>query len=142
MLIAVDLHGVADSFPDLLKPLMYLLRESGNMIMVLSGPPKDQIIDKLTKLGYEAGTHYDRVESVVDFLKNEGVNMWQDEKDEWWSSDEEWWASKAAMCERFGVDILIDDSERYRPYFENSKTKFVLIDRKKQKMFNTLPKQD
>lgn len=131
MRIAVDLHGVADSFPEVLMPLMEALIKCGNAIIVLSGPPVEDVRKSLDELGYESLVHYDAIASVVDFLKQEGAEMWQDDKGRWWTNDEDWWASKAKMCERLSIDMLIDDSERYLPFFEKSKTRFVLVERRK-----------
>jgi hypothetical protein len=132
MKIAVDLHGVADSFPEVLMPLMEALRQCGNTIIVLSGPPEGDVRNALTGLGYQDGIHYDSIASVVDFLKETEADMWQDDRGRWWTNDDDWWASKATMCQNLNVDMIIDDSHKYMPYFEGMHTKFVLIKRRQK----------
>jgi hypothetical protein len=128
MLLGIDLHGVVDGFPEF-KELLRAMKACGNKIFIISGPPADDVIKALDNLGYEADVHYDLIISVVDHLKANGAKMWQDERGRWWTNDDEWWASKAQICKHWGVDILIDDSERYREYFEKLgvDTKFILI---------------
>jgi len=130
MRIGIDLHGVADSFPEVLMPLMEAMMDCGMDIIVISGPPADEVKNALTELGYIQAMHYDNIASVVDFLKESGAKMWQDHKGEWWTDDETWWASKAKMCKELGVDMMVDDSHRYMPYFEGGHTRFVLVKRR------------
>ncbi len=128
--IGIDLHGVADTFLELLMPLMEAMKQFNMRVVIVSGPPADEVRNSLTALGYVEDTHYDYITSVVDYLKESGAEMWQDNQKRWWTHDEDWWAAKAAICKRESIDMLIDDSHRYMSYFEaNHKTKFVLVKR-------------
>lgn len=95
-------------------------------VWVISGPPLPEVEEELSSLDYVQGVHYDNVVSVVDFLKSIQVDMWLDEKNTWWASEHEWWSSKAKICEKYGIEAMIDDQERYGRYFKNIKTKFHL----------------
>jgi len=53
-------------------------------------------------------------------LKESGVYMWQDEKETWWCSEGEWWASKGMICRECGIDLIFDDSYRYKKYMPKS----------------------
>lgn len=123
MIIGIDLHGVIDSD---IKNFKSLLDTFWNKIYIISGPPKADIEKELNKYGLYQGLHFSKVFSVVDFLKEKGVKMWTDEKDTWWASDEDWWGSKAEICEKHNVDVMLDDKERYQQYFKHKKTKFLL----------------
>jgi len=123
MIIGIDLHGVIDSD---IKNFKSLLEIFWNRVYIISGPPKADIEEELNKHGLYQGLHFSKIFSVVDFLKEKGTKMWTDEKDTWWASDEDWWSSKAEICEKYDVDIMIDDKEKYRQYFKDKKTKFLL----------------
>ena len=126
MKIGIDLHGVLDKHPELMKPLMASLIKE-HEVWIISGPPLKQIYDELDNLGYKKDTHYHLVMSVVGYLQSRGIAMWQDEKRNWWSDEKEWWSSKAKICGMLSIDILLDDSKKYAPYFKNVKTKFILL---------------
>jgi len=129
MKIGVDLHGVIDSNPELFKRILSTLTLSGKVgVYIVSGPPKVDIIAELEELGFEEDLHYKEVYSIVDFLKESGVVMWQNEKGRWWSNDEDWMASKARICDKLHLDAMIDDKEMYRNAFANIKTHFTLYE--------------
>jgi len=124
MILGIDLHGVIDSDIKNFKPLLEIF---WNKVYIISGPPKADIEKELNKHGLYQGLHFNKVFSVVDFLKEKsGVNMWTDEQGRWWASEEDWWSSKAAICEKHGVDIMIDDKEKFGRHFKDKKTKFLL----------------
>ncbi len=130
MIIGIDLHGVIDNdiewFKDVLEGLMYFDKYKATTIYIISGPPKVYIEKELNRHGLYQGIHFDGIFSIVDFLLEKFVNMWTDDRGRWWAGDEDWWSSKAKICEEHGVDIMIDDQERYQPYFKDIKTKFLL----------------
>lgn len=126
MKIGVDLHGVIDSDPDLFKKLFTFMYFRDREVYIVSGPPKSEIISELKELGFEKGLHYKEVHSIVDFLKENGVEMWQDKNRRWWSNDRDWCESKAKICDKLSLEWMMDDKEMYKPAFDNIKTKFVL----------------
>ena len=127
MIIGIDLHGVIDSDIERFKLMLTgLLASLIIEIYIISGPSKVDIEKELNDHGLYRDIHFDAVFSVVDFLKGKGVKMWLDKKGTWWANDEDWWSSKAEICEKHKVDIMIDDKERCRQYFKNKKTKFLL----------------
>jgi hypothetical protein len=125
--IAFDLHGMVDLHPETFRPLMEILVANCIKVSILSGPPKNQIEHELADLGYFPEQHYHEVYSIVDFLKDKGCLMWQDDSGRWWSSPEDWWPSKAEMIKLFGIDVLIDNSEAYEPFIDKQSTIFLLL---------------
>jgi len=125
MILGIDLHGVIDHdikyFKSMLKNTMPFQK-----IYIISGPPKADIEEELSRHGLYLGLHFNKVLSIVDFLKERGIKMWTDINGQWWASEEDWWSSKAEICEKHNVDIMIDDKEKYRQYFKSKKTKFLL----------------
>ena len=123
MRIGIDLHGVIDSDPDLFKGIMSLKSRD---VYIVSGPPKIEIVAELEALGIEKELHYKEVYSIVDFLKEQGVEMWQDKNRRWWSNDKDWLESKAKICDKLSLSYMLDDKEMYKAAFDNIKTEFVL----------------
>lgn len=126
MKVGIDLHGVIDNDPTLFKKLLTMMHLQGREVYIVSGPPVVDIMAELDKLGLEKGLHYKGVRSIVDFLKESGVEMWQDERGRWWSNNEDWLSSKAKICDGLSLEYMLDDKEMYRPAFDDIKTKFVL----------------
>jgi len=129
MRVGIDLHGVLNDKPEAFKPMLKALKANGDEIYVISGPPMEKIVKELEELGYTS-EHFDHVVSVVDYLKAEGVKMWQDFKNDWWAESDDWWSSKGKICEKYNIGVLFDNSVEYE-YFMPYGTSFVLIDDKR-----------
>ena len=115
MNIMFDLHGVSETMPDLIKPMMKTFRHDGHKIIICSGPTMNRIIEELEALRYVLGHHYDQVISVVDYLQDvKGVTFEFDEKGRPWTDDETWFRSKGWIAADYNVDIVIDDTPQYK----------------------------
>jgi len=119
-------EGARRFFVGYLQDVLKSFRERDIEIWVVSGPPADEVKAELTELGYVKGEHYDHVDSVADYLKDTGVEMWQDEKQTWWASEGNWWSAKAAICAMRRIELLADDKKEYAPYFKGTQCKFHL----------------
>ncbi len=126
MILGLDLHGVIDSDVNKWTEKLLTMMKFKTPIYIISGPPEDDIREELKKHGLIEGIHFNKIFSIVDYLKGQDVKMWTDEKGRWWASDEDWWGCKAEICKQYNVTFMIDDKERYTPYFENIETKFIL----------------
>ena len=122
-----DLHGVITTDPEGYKHIFKLLRSKGHKIYIISGPSKIDLSKELHALGINRGLDYDRLLSVVDFLKEKGVKMWQNDKGSWWAGDIDWWSAKAQICKTYGVDYMFDDTHTYKQFFRGTGCKFVHI---------------
>jgi len=139
MRYGIDIHGTlacrredksigpSTLFP-LLKPLMAALVTKGERIAIVSGPTISIIEKEVSELGLEKGVHYHRLLSVVDYLKESGVEMWEDPpgSGHWWSDPEVWNNAKGRMAEHYAIDIIIDDQAEYSPAMPDT-TEFVLV---------------
>ena len=85
MKIALDLHGTIDQCPLYFNSLLDEWKNMRHEAWVMSGPPKKIIQKELDTLGIK---NYYGIISVVEFLKDLGVEMWQrpDNKrpNDWW----------------------------------------------------------
>ena len=104
MKIALDLHGTIDQCPLYFNSLLDEWKNMRHEAWVMSGPPKKIIQKELDTLGIK---NYYGIISVVEFLKDLGVEMWQrpDNKrpNDWWCKEEDWWGAKARMCESLNI---------------------------------------
>ena len=126
MKVMFDLHGVIGEHPELFKPFMKTLRNSGHEVYICSGPTKVKILQELLDLGYYEDRHFDKVISVVDFLKDQGAHFDYDCYGNPWTDDDTWWRSKGKIAELNEIDLMIDDSEQYHEHILGN-TKFLLM---------------
>ena len=128
MKLGIDLHGVIDTNPRIYKIILEVMGKRME-VHIISGPPRSEIIEELNELGFKKGVHYKEVHSIVDFLKENGEEMYQDENGSWWTdNDDHWRATKANICNKFQIDAMIDDKEMYKDGFKDIKTEFVLFE--------------
>jgi len=122
MKIAFDIHGTLDS-SQVIRSFVKLLNNCPDyQIFVISGPPYKQIEKELIHL--DIILEKNQILSVVDFLRDKGVKMWED-KNGWWCDEEIWWDSKGLICEEYHIDMIFDDKIRYKKNMPNH-TDFVL----------------
>jgi len=114
--IGFDLHGVLTERPDISREFLKCLRDVGIEVHIMSGSPLEDLRIELDDYGYEEGIHYDALFSVVSYLKDHHIPMWQDENGNWWAHDDDWWPSKGKYCVDNSIIALFDDSRRYEPY--------------------------
>jgi len=115
MNIAFDLHGVLEKYPDKFKAILTTLRVD-HRVIILSGSPTEDIYEELEGLRYQQGHHYDDVISVVDWLKDQGVEMFQHDDESYYCDSKIWWSSKAKICKERFIRMLFDDSIKYKEY--------------------------
>jgi len=125
--IAFDIHGVLDRNLSIVKAFMKTLRDTlGCEVWILSGPPLEQINDELKALDVNKDEHFDRVVSIVDYLKGQNIEMWQNENGNWHCDNRAWWKSKGEICKKNDIDVIFDDSVKYADNMPDSTT-FHLI---------------
>ena len=128
MKIAFDLHGVIDTHPEIIYPMMFFTKTIGHDICIVSGPSAELIKNKLTKINFYKTFSFITIYSVVDFLQESGVETWKDKNGDVWADDQNWWDAKAKICKYHDIDYIIDDSEKYKSAFELTSCGFIHID--------------
>jgi hypothetical protein len=123
MRIAFDIHGTLDSDQKIRDFVILLNKDPNYEVFIISGPPTAQLEVELEILGLNTLDVLNII-SVVDFLKDNGVEMWKDNGN-WWCGEEIWWESKGLICNEYHIDIIFDDKIRYKKYMPDF-TKFVL----------------
>lgn len=113
MILGIDIHGTIDSNPEFFRNNLKEIIENGDSVYIISGAPAGQMSIDLSELGFNLGEHYNKLISIVDFLKSCRTKLWKDKKGNWWCDDEIWWKSKARICHVYNVNVLIDDRVEY-----------------------------
>jgi hypothetical protein len=116
-LAAKDVDGsqLQSSLFPLLRPLMAAWCSQGERVFIVSGPPADVIAREVRDLGLKQGIHYHAIISVVDFLRDRDVEMYEKPpgSNHWWCNEGMWWGAKAWISRIYKIDVLIDDLEQY-----------------------------
>ena len=111
MNIGIDVHGTIDYDPRAWKLVIDLLLALGHKIHIVSGPEEEKIIKRLQNLRIPVAGLY--IESMADYIKEEsGAKYWYKDGSIW-TTDEIWWSTKAEICRRRGIDVMIDDQVDY-----------------------------
>ena len=130
MKIAFDVHGTIKESPEIFKPMMKMFVESGHEVVIISGPPLEEIYKEVSNLGYKDPTHYSEICSVVAYISIcTDVVMTQDENGNWWCDEGIWWDVKGDICSKYEIDMIIDNDLRYKPNMP-ALTKFIHWDEK------------
>lgn len=122
--IAFDVHGTLDHDADgMLMEILNSCLKDKDEVYIISGPTTEQIKEELSNLGINPANV--TIVSVVDWLKINGVYMWQDDKGDWWCDDYDWWASKGKICIEHKIDMMFDDKIKYKKHMPET-TQFIL----------------
>ena len=114
MKIGLDIHGVIDALPHIFSQLAALLISNGHEVHILTGHAiNEKLITELKRLNIQ----YTHLFSITDYHRQNGTNMSFDHKGNPWMSDDDWDKTKAEYCKREGIDLHIDDSNKYGKYF-------------------------
>lgn len=114
MKLGLDVHGVIDANPKFWAAITQSLIEEGHEVHIVTGHP---INDKLTSKLLIFNIKYSHTFSIVDYHKEIGTKMWQDQEGKWFMDIYDWDQTKAEYCAREGIDLHIDDSKAYGQFF-------------------------
>lgn len=130
MKIAFDLHGTLDTHQRIRELYETMRQQNPDLICILSGPPKKQIIEECGNLGINIDNV--KILSIHDWLLECNrvfpsiFDIEFDDRGKIWTDDETWWSSKFRIMVESGYNILIDDKEEYSDYF-NSNFAFLKV---------------
>jgi hypothetical protein len=125
MKIGLDYHGVITHQPELWKFITNSIMNGGGEVHIITGgtllTTPNPIIEKLE----EWGIPYTEIHSVYDYLKEtgaptlEGIRVFPDGTTQTKYDDEVWDRVKGEMSSRLGINLHIDDTPQYGPYFNS-----------------------
>lgn len=128
MRIGIDIHGVLDRSPQKYIELAQSLRcmnnfyERDNEVHIITGPPKEKALQELSLIAraYNQGRPFwDHVHSIVDWVKDNHIPHYYDDKGQLWTEDEdEWNMIKGKVASAYKLDLHFDDTLKYKEYFD------------------------
>ena len=130
-----DVHGVLDTYPAFCE-MTHALVEAGHEVYIITGLKEDEKSAKLLK-DLDVVYHHTYY-SIVDDLESQGVEIeWRDGLP--YADKTKWEEAKALFCQREGIDIIFDDSVRYRDKFDELgvSTLFNLVHNKQRIEYQT-----
>ena len=136
MKLGLDIHGTITSNPNFFLLLTNSIIYAGGQVHIISGPPLSQINKELDTLGFllkfrivegsesKIYGNYTHLFSIVDYHKNRGTPMTQDEKGNWHLDKILWDETKAMYCLEHNIDLMIDNSPIYGEFFKTPYAKY------------------
>lgn len=141
--LGLDLHGVIDAAPEFFSLLSKQMTEKGHEVYIITGREDTPLLTKeLIKTGMisepsvdPAGTYptitrrfFNRILSITSYQKDLGVpvSYLDDRKSQPMMDPKIWNPTKAVLCAAAGIDIMIDDSSLYEPFFRDIRTQYII----------------
>ena len=123
MKLGLDIHGVIDKYPDKYAALARSVRANGGEVHIITGQSLTPgLLSNLKNLHME----WDYIVSIQDELQKVIIPCAFTEEDGLNRPlfiDEDWNSYKGYYCAAHHIDLMIDNSPEYRPYFS---TPFLL----------------
>jgi len=125
MIIGLDIHGVIDTDPKFFAKLTKCLRLNHHEVYIITGVEHNARLDKeLIRFGVQ----FDSIFSITSYHKDLGTPIEYKKGDltQPMIDDKLWDMTKAQYCDKWGVDIHIDDLSIYGKYFNTISTQYML----------------
>lgn len=117
--IGLDFHGVISAAPEKFAVFCHEIRKLGIQIYIISGGPKQDIIQYLTKHNIE----YDEIWAILDYYKELNIAKCYDDGS-FQIPTALWDKAKAEYCATNNINFHIDDSPIYGAYFSTPYCKY------------------
>jgi len=118
--LALDIHGVLDRSPETFVKLAWSVRYMGGKVHILTGASisEGKIIDKLMGIYSHPEFWWDELVSIQDELvKSNAPVIGVNEFGRPMFPNDLWNGFKGRYCASHKIDLAIDDSPEYIPYF-------------------------
>ena len=124
MKIGFDIHGVIDTYPIVFSSFSRKLKEEGHEIHIITGRPQKECEQRVR----DAGVVFDHFFSIVDHhLSRKEPSMFQKDGT-WWMDNQVWIRTKGDYAEYTGLDVHLDDSPEYLPFFPETCSTILVRD--------------
>lgn len=141
--LGLDMHGVIDVAPKLFSNIACAMLERGNEVYIVTGREvADELLVELRACNMinDGGLLYTDILSITSYQKQLGtpVCYLKDDPTQPMMDPKIWNQSKAILCGAAGIDIMIDDSSLYEPFFRDIKTQYMIFTSAMQEMLNLI----
>ena len=135
--LGLDLHGVIDVAPGFFSALAAQMIDKGHEVSIITGREDSPELREELKA---CNMDYNSILSITTYQKQLGtpVCYLNDDPTQPMMDPRVWNPSKAILCATAGIDIMIDDSVLYEPYFRDTKTQYIVYTSTMQKFLNFL----
>lgn len=133
--IGIDVHGVLDTFPEVVKLIETLKNLDDVEIHIITGLTKEDAVKQIGHLLDLDTIHYF---SIVDSLIADHVTIvWEDGLP--YAPKHLWNRAKAKYCKANDIDFMLDDSPTYGEYFKDPsvRTVFCQVQNVDRKVYKT-----
>lgn len=121
--VGIDIHGVLDTYYNILKPIMKMLIDNEHDVHIVTGIPFNKIEYLFKKIDIQREIHFNHYFSIETSLLNKGYSYNVINGEKYFYTDI-WNSEKSKYCTKHNISLMIDDTEAYGIYFE---TPFVCI---------------
>ena len=126
--LGLDLHGVVDAAPIFFSHLADVMRYRGHEIYIVTGREDCAKLREELEECSMSSKLYNGILSITSYQKALGtpVHYLDGRKSQPMMEPKVWNPTKAMLCATAGIDIMIDDSTLYEPYFRDIKTQYIV----------------
>ena len=138
--IGLDLHGVIDKDPEFFSDLSKYMIKKDNEVYIITGHEEGKDLDNELKK-YKMWDWHTSILSITSYQKNNGTSIeyLNGDKTQPMMNQVIWDTTKAVLCYRNKIDIMIDDSPIYGQYFkDNIKTQYILYNSSMREFLKTI----
>lgn len=124
----IDVHGFIDTYPKKVLSLLQNLVETQNEVIICSGGKLVDVKKTLKLNNFIKGQHYHEIISLTDYILEffPPSEIEFDVNENVWIDDLEWWKLKGKMCEKYSIDVIIDDNEEYFMFMPKNVIKLLI----------------
>lgn len=125
MRLGLDLHGVIDAAPIFFSELSRMLLQRKHDVYIVTG--REDCHELRQELS-DCDMLYSGILSITSYQASQGtpIAYLDDRKSQPLMDPKVWNPTKAMLCATAGIDIMIDDSSLYEPYFRDIKTQYII----------------
>lgn len=126
--LGLDLHGVIDKDPTFFSQLADVMLYRDHEIYIVTGREDCIELRKELEACSMPGRLYNGILSITSYQKSQGepISYLDGRKSHPMMDPKVWNPTKAMLCATAGIDIMIDDSTLYEPYFRDIKTQYII----------------
>ena len=142
--LGLDMHGVIDAAPIFFSHLADVMLLRGHEIYIVTGREDCvELRQELEKCSMPAKL-YNGILSITSYQKGQGtpISYLDGRKSQPMMDPKIWNPTKAMLCATAGIDIMIDDSSLYEPYFREIKTQYIIYTSAVMEWLNLMFYQD
>jgi hypothetical protein len=141
--LGLDMHGVINAAPKLFSNIACAMLERDNEVYIVTGREvTDELLDELRACNMinDGGSLYTDILSITSYQKQLGtpVCYLNDDPTQPMMDPRVWNQSKAVLCATANIDIMIDDSSLYEPFFRDIKTQYIIFTSAMQEMLSLM----